>query len=139
MKITLRDVKKSDWDYILKLRNEKSYRKNFVHQHTITLEEHTNFLNKQEKNLGFFNQIICYNNKDVGYIRILDNDVGIIIEKQFQNKGIGVKALLLIESKAKDLGIKKLVARIFIQNETSKKIFEDNKYELKMYWYEKNI
>jgi len=139
MKIILRDVKKSDWDYILKLRNEKSYRKNFEHQHTITSEEHYNFLNQQEKNLGFFNQIICHDDKDVGYIRILDEDVSIIVDKQFQNKGIGVKALSLIESKAKDIGIKKLVARIAIHNQTSRKIFEDNKYELKMYRYEKNI
>ena len=58
---------------------------------------------------------------------------------KFQSQGIGTKALSLIENEAKKLGIKKLVGRIMVHNKNSKKIFVNNDYKLKMWWYEKNI
>lgn len=78
-------------------------------------------------------------NKDVGYVRIQDNDVSIIIDPKYHKKGIGSNALNLLEKEAKKLGIKKLVGRIMIQNKQSEQIFRKNNYKLKMYWYEKNI
>jgi len=35
--------------------------------------------------------------------------------------------------------MKKLVGRVMIDNEKSKKIFLNNEYDLKMYWYEKKL
>ena len=62
-----------------------------------------------------------------------------MINSDFRGKGLGTSALKLLEIEAKKVGIKKLIGRVRIQNEESKKIFEDNKYKLLMYWYEKNI
>ena len=137
--IKLRDVKETDWDFILELRNEKEYRKNFDDQHTISREEHYEYLSKQLNNPRFFNQIICDDERDVGYIRILDNDVSIIVDKKYHKKGVGTKALELIEPKAKEKGFRKLVGRILIHNEQSKRIFEKNGYDLRMWWLEKNL
>ena len=139
MKVTLRKVSKKEWDYILRLRNDEDYRSNFYDQHVITKKEHYDYLKKQNSNPNFHNWIIEYAKKDVGYIRILDNDISIIIDKKYQDRGIGSQALELIESKAKKLRIKKLIGRIMITNKNSKKIFEKNGYKLLMYWLEKDI
>lgn len=139
MKISLRKVKKSDWDYILKLRNSKEFRRYFYQKHTISKKEHYDYLQRQESNPDFYNRIICYDNNDVGYIRILANDVGIIVEPKFHNKGIGTKAVQLIEKEAKKLGIRKLVGKVMVDNKTSEKIFIKNRYKLLMYWYEKDL
>jgi len=132
-------VKKEDWDYILKLRNNKKIRSNFYNQHTISKKEHYSYLEKQEKNPKFFNFVICDNSKDVGYVRLLDNDVSIIVDTDYNHKGIGSKTLKLLELEAKKLGLKKLIGRVMVHNESSKRIFEKNNYFLKMHWYEKDI
>ena len=139
MEVTLRKVLKKDWDFILKLRNKKEFRVFFYNKHTIRKKEHYDYLQKQKSNSHFFNWIICYGTKDVGYLRVLDNDVGIIIDSKYQKKGIGAKALQILDKEAKKLGIKKLVGRVMINNDSSKNIFVKNNYNLLMYWFEKDI
>jgi RimJ/RimL family protein N-acetyltransferase len=137
--VNLRAVRKKDWDFILQLRNEEDYRKNFYEQHNISKKEHYGYLKKQTLNPNFHNWIIQYDQKDAGYVRILDNDISIIIDKKYHNKGIGSSTLQLIETEAKRLGIKKLIGRVMTPNKSSKKIFEKNGYKLLMYWLEKDI
>lgn len=139
MSITLRKVKKNDWSFILQLRNEQAYKNNFYNRHHITQNEHFDYLAKQKSNPNFFNWIICFGKKNVGYLRVLDGDVSIIVDKNYHGKGIGSKALGLLEKEAKKLGLKKLVGRVMISNKESKKIFEKNGYKLLMYWLEKDI
>jgi RimJ/RimL family protein N-acetyltransferase len=139
MKVSLRRILKKDWNYILNLRNNDKFRENFYQQHKISKTEHFEYLNKQKSNPNFFNWIICYGKNDVGYIRILDNDVSIIIDEKFHNRDIGSKSLKLLEIEAKSLGITKLVGRVMYENKSSKKIFQKNNYKLKMYWLEKEI
>ena len=137
--MSLRRILKKDWNYILNLRNNDKFRENFYQQHKISKTEHFEYLNKQKSNPNFFNWIICYGKNDVGYIRILDNDVSIIIDEKFHNRDIGSKSLKLLETEAKSLGITKLVGRVMYENKSSKKIFQKNNYKLKMYWLEKEI
>ena len=137
--ISLRRVDKNDWDFILSLRNNEKTRDNFYTKNIIKKQDHYKYLEEQEKNQNFFNWIISYENVNAGYIRILENDVSIMIDDKFQNKGIGTAALNLVEKEAKLLGIKKLVGRIMVHNNQSKKIFEKNNYNLLMYWLEKHI
>ena len=105
----------------------------------IEKEEHYEYLDKNEKNHNFHHWMIKVNGKVVGYSRILNEDVGIMIKKEYQSKGIATKALELLENEAKKNNIKKLIALVKIENEESKKIFEKNSYEMKMFWYEKEI
>lgn len=137
--MSLRRILKKDWNYILNLRNNDKFRENFYQQHKISKTEHFEYLNKQKSNPNFFNWIICYGKNDVGYIRILDNDVSIIIDEKFHNRDIGSKSLKLLEIEAKSVGITKLVGRVMYENKSSKKIFQKNNYKLKMYWLEKEI
>lgn len=139
MDITLRSVLKKDWDYILTLRNNKKFRNNFNAQHEISKKEHYDYLQNQKSNPNFFNWIICYGKNDVGYVRILDNDVSIIVDEKYHNMNIGSTSLQLLEIKAKSLGLTKLVGRVMCKNKSSKKIFQKNNYKLKMYWFEKTI
>tara|TARA_B110001454_G_C12487946_1_gene337188 strand:- start:60 stop:395 length:336 start_codon:yes stop_codon:yes gene_type:complete len=108
-------------------------------KHKITKSEHYEYLKKQKRNQNFVNWMICLDSKNVGYVRVLDNDVSIMIEKKYHGKGIGTTTILLLEKEAKKFGIKKLVGRVMIDNEKSKQIFLNNDYKLKMYWYEKKL
>lgn len=137
--VTLRKVKQTDWDYILKLRNEPSFKRYFYDQHKITKREHYSYLRQQKSNKKFFNWIILLDNTRVGYIRILNNDVSIMIDPKFHGKGIGTKALKLLEKEAKKVKIKKLVGRVMLRNRKSTMIFKKNNYKLLMYWYEKKL
>jgi RimJ/RimL family protein N-acetyltransferase len=139
LNIQLRNVIKDDWDYILKLRNSKYVQLQMYHKNKITKLEHYAYLKKQKKNKNFVNWIISLDFKNIGYIRVLDNDVSIMIEKKYHGKGMGTIALTFLEKEAKKFGIKKLVGRVMIDNEKSKKIFLNNEYKLKMYWYEKKL
>lgn len=136
--IRLIEVIKSDWPLILELRND--FYENFdIQNKPIEPDEHTNYLENQLKNAKFHHWIIESNSEKIGYTRILDSDVGIVIKKKFQNKGIATKTLKLVEEKAKSLGIDKLIAKVKVGNESSKSIFENNNFKLQTYWYEKEI
>lgn len=138
MSISLKPSQKDDWDTILELRNE-FYSMFYKQTSPISQKEHYGYMENQMSNPNFHHWMILYNNEIAGYARILDNDVGIMIKKEYQNKGIATKALAQIEILAKKMGLKKLVALVKIENEESKKIFLANDYKLKMYWYEKDL
>ena len=55
---SLRKVEDSDWDFILNLRNEPDFRRNFYNQHEISQKEHYDYLNKQKINPDFYHWII---------------------------------------------------------------------------------
>lgn len=143
-KITLRNVEKKDWDFILQLRNSL-YKFFYIQKKPLEKSEHYEYMEKQKSNPKFHQWIITLDENDVGYVRILDLDVGIMIHEEFQKKGIATIALSLVEKKAVELGLSKLIARIDKDNLSSKKIFEKNGYvekndfELKQLWLEKNI
>ena len=139
MVLKLRKITKNDWDFVLKLRNKKKYRSFFIQQHTISKKEHYAYMSKQESNPDYFCWIIFNDSIRIGYVRVLDLDIGIAIDDKFHNKGYGAKALSLLEKEAKKVGITKLVGRVMIHNESSKKIFLNNDYKLKLYWYEKEL
>ena len=99
MKIELREVEKKDWNFVLKLRNE-FYEYSFYEQNEpILKDDHYKYMNKQESNPNFHQWIAFYGKDDVGYIRILDQDINIMVEKKFQSRGIGTIMLNLVEKK----------------------------------------
>lgn len=118
MKIELRKVAKKDWDSILNLRNQ--FYENFFYEQKepILKDDHYKYMNKQESNPNFHQWIAFYGKDDVGYIRILDQDINIMVEKKFQSRGIGTIMLNLVEKKALSLGIKKLKAIVIAGNES---------------------
>ena len=68
---------------------------------------------------------IEFNNTLVGDVSIFnDNEIAIVISKEFQNQHIGRKCINQMILLAKAKGIKELKATIFSFNTQSKKMFE---------------
>jgi RimJ/RimL family protein N-acetyltransferase len=137
--VNLRKVRKTDWDKIYKIRNDEHIRKFMFNSKPIELNEHYQYLTKQEKNQNFFNWMILFGDIEVGYVRILNYDVSIMIKKEFQGKGIGVNALYLLEDEARKVGIEKLEAKIIEGNHFSESIFLKNKFIKKGLIFEKSL
>jgi RimJ/RimL family protein N-acetyltransferase len=131
-------VLSSDWDFILDLRN-KFYSNFYEQKQPIQKNEHYAYMEKQKSNLNFHHWIIENDNISIGYVRILDNDIGIMIDDEYQNKGFASKSLSIAEKEAKKLGITKLIALVKIENKSSSKIFEKNNFKHVMSWLEKEL
>lgn len=138
MNVNLIPVLQSNWDFILNLRND--FYNYFDHQtEPLTKTKHYEYLEHQKNNPKFSHWMITFNDQVVGYVRLLGFDVGIMLKKDFQNKGIASNALHLVEIEAKKLGLIKLIAKIRIDNISSRKIFEKNNYDMKFYWLERKL
>ena len=139
MEIKLREVCKEDWDYILQLRNS-FFKDDFLEQQKVlTKKEHYEYMEKQKSNTNFYQWVSFDGEKNVGYIRLLEDDVSIIVDQKFQNKGIGTIMLALMEKEAKKIGLKKIKALVRKNNFSSEKIFLKNNYKLKILTFEKEI
>jgi|SaaInlStandDraft_2_1057019.scaffolds.fasta_scaffold221132_1 RimJ/RimL family protein N-acetyltransferase len=139
MEILIKPVSQKDWDFIYHLRTNKNFENNFYTKSSFSRDDHYSYLSKQEQSSNFFHWMIISEEENVGYVRILDHDVSIMIDEKYQSKGIGQRALELVEIEAKNVGLNKLVGRMMINNESCKKIFEKNGFNLLMYWFEKEI
>ena len=139
MEINLKKCTKDNWDFILSLRNDFYKNSLYIQVKPLTKTEHYEYMKKQSKNTNFHQWITIMDEKIVGYIRILDNAVNIMVSKEYHGKGIGSMMLKLLEIEAKKLGITKIISLIRVDNNASKKIFENNDYNLKLNWFEKQL
>ena len=136
--IEFRQVLKSDWDFILNLRND--FYENFEKQNsTISKSEHFEYMSKQSKNPDFKQWIVINDQTriDIGYIRIFNSDISIIVKREYHGKGFGTQILKKLEEQP-NLP-KKLIGRILPKIKQSIKAFEKAGYTLKTLIYEKNI
>ena len=138
-KIELRKVTEKDWNFILNLRNEFYTNSFYEQKKLIQKTEHYEYMNKQTTNPNFHQWIATSDGLPIGYMRILDHDINIMVDKKFQNKGVGTTMLKLVEEKAKKLGLKKLEARVLIENQNSLKLFQKNNFQIKMNQLEKKL
>jgi L-amino acid N-acyltransferase YncA len=77
--------------------------------------------------------IVISDNKDVGYIKIVNNDLGSNLLSEYKRKGIGSAAYKLVFEEAKKIGLTKLTAQVKINRETSLE------FEMKTGWIKKEI
>ena len=124
MIVILRSVNKSDWRFILEIRNQKDVRIACHDTSKISFSTHVKYMESLEKNPNAFQWIITYEGKDVGYIKIIDLEFGSSIKDGFQGMGIGTKAYSLVFKEAKKLGLTKLTASVKIDRPTSLKFEE---------------
>ena len=139
MKIKLIDVNEEHWNFILSLRNAFFEHSFYEQKHAISKDEHYEYMKKQTTNPNFHQWIAASDGLPIGYIRILDHDINIMVDKKFQNKGVGTIMLKLVEEKAKKLGLKKLEARVLTENQNSLKLFQKNDFQIKMNQLEKKL
>jgi len=138
MEINLREATQSDWDFILDLRNS-DFQYFYKQNEPIPKTSHYQYMEKHSNESNFHHWIISADGNDAGYVRILNDDVGIMVKKEFQGKGIASKALEFLDKEALRLGIKKLVALVDPNNIGSEKIFKKSGYKLKMSRLEKDL
>ena len=139
MKIKLINVNEEHWNFILSLRNAFFEHSFYEQKHAISKDEHYEYMKKQTANPNFHQWIAASDGLPIGYIRILDHDINIMVDKKFQNKGVGTTMLKLVEEKAKKLGLKKLEARVLTENQNSLKLFQKNDFQIKMNQLEKKL
>ena len=139
MEINLKKCTKDNWDFILNLRNDFYKNSLYIQDKPLTKAEHYEYMEKQSKNPNFHQWITVIDEKIIGYVRILDNAINIMVSKEHHDQGIGSIMLKLLEIEAKKLGINKLIGLVRIDNNASKKLFEKNDYELKLIWFEKEL
>ena len=133
MNVKIRPVEKKDWKFILHLRNLEDIRLAFHDSSIINDETHLKYMQKMEANPNFFQWIITYNKKDVGYIKIDGLVFGSMLLNEYRGKGIGKQAYALVFKKAKKLGLTKLTAQVKMDRETS------IEFEMKTGWIKKEI
>ena len=139
MEINLKKWTKDNWDFILSLRNDFYKNSLYIQVKPLTKTEHYEYMKKQSKNPNFHQWITVMDEKIIGYIRILDNAINIMVSKEYHDQGIGSIMLKLLEIEAKKLGITKLIGLVRIDNKSSTKIFQKNDYQLKLNWFEKEL
>lgn len=134
-KVALRRMTREDTDLIVKWRNNQRVRDNFVYREKFTNEIHENWIKTKVETGEVVQLIICEkgNNRPVGsvYFRDIDNtahsaEYGIFIgEDDAIGKGYGNEtAVLATEYARKELGLTKLILRVFTYNEAAIKSYE---------------
>ena len=141
MKLKLREVKISDIKKIYQWRDKS--REMMFQTQPISWKEHEDFWTQRLKNNNACSFIIICEGNEVGLLRLDKKEefeeVGIIIDKQFQGKGIGAIALKKLAEVVKTHEVKRLVARIKPENIYSKKAFEKAGFKEKYVFYELDI
>ena len=112
MKVRIRKVSKNDWEFILKLRNQS--RMSFHDTSIVDWDTHVSYMDKITNNPTDHQWIVVSDDKDVGYIKIVNNDLGSNLLSEYRRKGIGSAAYKLVFEEAKKLGFKKLLAEVKI-------------------------
>lgn len=135
-KVALRLMTREDTDLIVKWRNNQRVRDNFVYREKFTNETHENWIKTKVETGEVVQLIICEKdngNRPVGsvYFRDIDNtahsaEYGIFIgEDDAIGKGYGNEtAVLATEYARKELGLTKLILRVFTYNEAAIKSYE---------------
>tara|TARA_B100000242_G_scaffold93974_1_gene64068 strand:- start:619 stop:1236 length:618 start_codon:yes stop_codon:yes gene_type:complete len=131
MSINLITADKKDVNYFFTLRKYDSNKFSFIKNQNLEFENHKNWFLKSLKNKKNLMYIIKLNNRSkCGYIRLdiksKDYYVSICIAKKFRRKGIGSKALSLIEKKINNSKI--ITALVNKKNLNSIEMFSKHGY-----------
>ncbi|WP_408070043.1 GNAT family N-acetyltransferase [Butyrivibrio sp. JL13D10] len=146
-KVTLRDITYEDTPLVVKWRNNPRVRNNFIYRETFTEDIHNTWMRNKVEKGEVCQLIILENNCDetgrlqdadckkrpVGsvYLRDIDKlkktaEYGIFIgEDDATGHGYGNEAAeLMCRYAARELGLKKLILRVFNSNEAARKSYE---------------
>ena len=105
----LRKAKIADWDYILYLRNS-SFKFFEKQRKPLSKGEHYRYMIQQLKNPKFAH----YFYKEKCYVRILDNDIGVITDPKYRMNGLATEAIVKVAKLHPNL-----FAKIHLKNNAS--------------------
>jgi len=108
-RIYLKEIKTEDWHFLVKIRNEPEARKASLNSRHFSKTGYQNYirnqLNQNKKNRHW---AVTLNNRIIGHVKIINQELGYIITKKYRNKGLGTQVLVLLLKEAKKLGYKKV-------------------------------
>ena len=131
MKCEIKSVKKNDSKFLYQLLLEREPIANISHKKIPTYNQHLKFL----KSKPYSKWYIIWNNKQrVGSVYLTKQDeIGIVIKKEYQKEGIGKTALELVINQNPR---KRYLANISPKNIHSQKFFKKNGFTLIQHTYE---
>ncbi len=129
--IELKQIDKSDHDFLYKLLENRNPDANISHKSMPSYDEHVKFVLSEPYSTWY---IILVNGEKSGSIYLSKQDeIGLFILNNLQGKGIGNSALqLLIQKNPR----KRYLANVNPQNEKSSHFFTKNNFRLIQYTYE---
>jgi GNAT superfamily N-acetyltransferase len=116
------------WEFIRELRNDERVKQGFIQEAYITPEQHEKFM----KHYHDCFYLCILDDKPVGYVGVINEDIRIATHPDYQKKGVG-KFLL---SEIKNI-FPNAYAKIKINNEASLKLFQSAGFKLKYYLLER--
>ena len=116
------------WEFIRKLRNMDGVRQGFVNQQEIKPVEQARYMLKHNDDYW----ICLVDEKPVGYVGIIDDDIRVATHPDFQGKGVGA---FMIDEVMKTNPFAH--ARVKLDNDASLKLFEKCGFKKKFYLLEK--
>lgn len=129
--IVLRETIESDCEFLYELLKNRDPRASISHKKMPSYDEHVKFVLSKPYSKWY---VIEYKNRKVGSIYISKQDeIGIFIEKKFQSKGIGKKAIQIVMKKNPR---SKYFANIAPENTKSQKFFKKLGFRGLQYTYE---
>lgn len=122
-------LKDDDWEFIRQLRNDVKNLDGFID---------IKYIDKEQQKLYSLKHAceywICWKNSErVGFIGCVDKDIRVCVKHEYKKQGIGKFMILEMLEVFKH---RKDQAKIKIDNEASKKLFESCGFKLKYYVYE---
>jgi RimJ/RimL family protein N-acetyltransferase len=128
--VKLRQVSDSDFRFLYQLLSERDPIANISHKKIPTYSEHVQFVKSKPYTKWY---IIYFKGKKSGSIYLSKQDeIGIFIKKEIQDKGIGTAAMIsLIEKNPRS----RFLANVSPKNKKSAKFFKKNGFSLIQYTY----
>lgn len=117
------------WRDIRDLRNDDRVKSGFIQQNHIEWEAHEKYM----KMYGDNYLVATYEGKFAGYVGSIDGDIRICVKPEFQGKGV---AVCLVEGIMRKFP--NSYAKVKIENEPSKKLFDKCGFKVKYVIMEKN-
>jgi len=107
--VTLQQVKESDWDFLLKVRNVPETRAACNNTSKFTKAGYKKYIQSQlDKHPKNSHWVVMWKKKKVGHAKIINQNIGILLKQEYASKGIGTKLYHVLFKKAKTLGFSKV-------------------------------
>lgn len=129
--LSLRRVNETDLRFLFNFLKERDPDTNISHKKMPSFKEHKQFVKSKPYSHWY---VIELARKKIGTIYLSkNNEIGIFIKIEYQNKGIATKALKLLITKHPR---KRFLANVNPKNKFSAKFFKNNNFKLIQHTYE---
>ena len=120
LKFEIAECSEEYWEFVRKLRNNVEVSNGFINKKIITKDQQVEYMNKNSK----YFRIGLINGKPAGYFGVVDKDIRICTHPDFQKNGLGKFMLNELQKLWPES-----FAKIKIENNASRKLFESAGYE----------